>query len=191
MRARTIHCVNMLRRFSVMRSTRSSAAQRQKPRLLERRIDFVMALVETRALRRDRRIFRRRAGGRRIAELLAPRIDIGKTLLEAFGCRAQIVAHGFEAGARLRQARVGDAFAADRLLDLVERQTRRIEGRQRRRRSRRLVGPRRLRLRLLRQRRGGEKKHGRESDRGGARQCHEGRSNRHGAEGNSYQEPLR
>ena len=53
-------------------------AQTQKPGLLQRRIDFGVALIEPRTLGRDRRIFRRRAGGRRIAELLAAHIDVGE-----------------------------------------------------------------------------------------------------------------
>jgi hypothetical protein len=63
-------------------------AQAQKSRLLERGVEFAVALVETRTLGRDRGIFRRCARGRRVAELLAPRIDVGAALLEAFGRRA-------------------------------------------------------------------------------------------------------
>ena len=121
------------RRFSVMRSTRSSAR-----RLKSRACLSAASISPWRWLRRARSaaIAGSSGGcarGRRIAELLAPRIDIGEALLEAFGRRAQIVAQRLEAGARLDQARVDHAFAANRLLDLVEREPGRIETRERRR----------------------------------------------------------
>ena len=133
-------------------------AQRQQARLLERRVELAALGGEALALGGERRILGRRGGGRRLAELLEPDVDLGEARLERLDLAAQLVAQRRDPGGDVGQRLVA-AGAARRLLGELERRLERIE-----RRHQLGVGPRALGLRQRRRRqRAGE----RDQQRGG------------------------
>src|SRR5262249_61083771 len=100
-------------------------AQRQQARLLECRVELAALVGEALALGSERRVLARRGGGRRIAELFEPGVDLAEARLERVDLVAKLLAQGGDPPGDIGE-RLGAAGAAHRPLPGGERRPERV-----------------------------------------------------------------